>query len=739
MPIVRYYSQLPDLAEIQKIEGPIIVENPGGGSATANVSVPCLIGETLKGAPNVPTLCSPADILDVFGGFNPYVGDGAAYGYDGNAFVALAGGTKFGGPIVLVSVDDAVGEVTLTREAPGYATLTSDSAGPFDLANAGTIVVAIEGPVTDGTVTIHAAAASSECANAETYNLTTVGNRTLTIAVNGGAAQSATITTGDVVAIGAVTAEELSTWINAAFTALSSAPSSTGTKVTVSTDRKGLSASLQFGGAMRSVVGFTASLVQSSQSSSVNNVQDSAAVTVDELVSLAAAQLSDVTPSNAGGKLRFTRNLEGDTGTLALSGTLPGAGSGSISFPSLSATGGTGTALAGVVQAGSRVSDGGSNVFFLAEDVAFAEDVLTATGVRIKQASGTTVASGAIDTVIDAPPAAIVGLTVTNPDGTTAKPTTESGWLTLYQAALDSLLAAQAPASTVNLIAVARHGVKAVAIGSLTGSIQKAVLDHCVTSTDNGRARMAFVSPPLATPKATARGSSGVGVASTTAGGRNKLRAYFWPGSQKYVQEVVLNDPTLDGIVDWPMDVAAMALATRTSPWLSLSEPSGNLAQVLDLESYYTADGVGGAFTDSDYITNKASGIASLRIDTINGPVIQSQVSSVLPTVDPDNVMISDTRMRHYWFALLTNSVAKKQSKLASPTRRRGVVGDIKALIADGIELEQIEDGVCKESTPDALKGRGIIVLTVGIRLLDHFDNIIFSVTIGRTVDVKAL
>jgi len=739
MPIVRYYSQLPDLAEIQKIEGPIIVENPGGGSATANVSVPCLIGETLKGSPNVPTLCSPADILDVFGGFNPYVGDGAAYGYDGNAFVALAGGQKFGGPIVVVSVDDAVGEVDLTREAPGYASLTSSGTGPFGLADAGTIIVAIEGPVTDGTITINAEAASSECANAETYNLTTVGNRTLTIAVNGGAAQSATITTGDVGAIGAVTAEELSDWINVAFAGLSASATSAGTKVTVTTDRKGLSASLQFGGAMRSVVGFTASLVQSSQLSADNNVQDVDAVTVDELVSLAAAQLSDVTPSNAGGHLRFTRNLEGSGGTVALSGTLPGAGSGAIPFPALSDTGGTGTASAGVLPAGFRVSDGGSNVFFLGEDVSFADGVLTATGVRIKQASGTTVAAAAIDTVIDTPPASIVGLAVTNVDGTTAKPTTESGWLTKYQAALDALLAAQAPASTVNLIAVARHGVKDVAIGSLTGSIQKAILDHCTTSTDNGRPRMAFVSPPLATPKATARGSSGVGVASTTAGGRNKLRAYFWPGSQKYVQEIVLNDPTLDGIVDWPMDVAAMALASRTAPWLSLSEPSDNLAQILDLETYYTAAGAGGSLTDSDYITNKASGIASLRIDTVNGPVIQSQVSSVLPTVDPDNVMISDTRSRHYWFVLLVNSVAKKQGKLATPTRRRGVVGDIKALIANGIELEQIEDGVCKESTPDALKGRGIIVLTVGIRLLDHFDNIIFSVTIGRTVDVKAL
>jgi hypothetical protein len=739
MPIVRYYSQLPDLAEIQKIEGPIIVENPGGATAGVNVGVPCLIGETLKGPANVPTLCSPADVLNLFGGFSPYVGDGAAYKYDGNAFVALAGGQKFGNSIVVVSVDDAVGLVSLTRKAPGYASLTSSSAGPFALTNAGTIIVAIEGPVTDGTVTIHAAAASSECANAETYDLSTVGNRTLTIAVNGGAAQSATITTGDVVAIGAVTAEELSTWINAAYTALSSAPSSAGTKVTVSTDRKGLSASLQFGGAMRSVVGFTASLVQASQSSSVNNVQDVDAVTVDELVTLAAAQLSDVTPSNVGGFLRFTRNIQGNTGTLALSGTLPGAGSGAIAFPSLSATGGTGTALAGVLPAGFRVSDGGSNVFFLGEDVAFAVDVLTASGVRIKQASGTTVSAAAIDTVIDTPPTAIVGLTVTNAAGTTAKPTTESGWLTLYTTAITSLLAAQAPASTVNLVALARHGVKDVAIGSLTGSLQKALLDHCTESTANGRPRMAFVSPPPATPKATARGSSGVGVASTTAGSRNKLRAYCWPGSQKYVQEIVLNDPTLDGIVDWPMDVATMALASRLAPYLSLSEPGGNLSFVLDLESYYTADGVGLAFGDADYITNKASGIASLRIDTVNGPVIQSQVSSVDPATDPDNVMISDTRSRHWWFMQLVNIAAPKQSKLATPTRRRGLVGDIKSLIANGVELEQIEDGVCKESTPDALKGRGIIVLTVGVRLLDHFDNIIFSVTIGRTVDVKAL
>jgi len=740
MPPVRVYSQLPALAEIQKINGPIVIEQSNGNSFTAqNVGVLCVVGETLKGPPNVPTEVTLSDLIDTFGGFNPYVGDGAAYGYDGSVFMALAGGGQ-ASRLVVVAVEDRVGQVTLSREAPGYATLTSTNVGPFTLADGDTFTVAIEGPVTDGTATIQAEACSVESSNAETFNLTTVGNRTLTLAVNGGPAQSATITTGDVSNIAAVTAEEIAAWANAAFTGVSVQATSTGTKVTFTTDREGLSASLQFGGAMRSILGFVSTLIQASQDPADNNVQDVSAVTTDELVDLLSAQLSDVTPSNVGGALRLTRNAAGSGATMTLSGSIPGAPSGDVSFASLSASGGTGTAEPGTLNAGLRVSDGGSNVFMLAEDVTFDEDVLEATAY-IRQVSGTTVAAAAIDTIVDDDlvPATIVGLSVTNADGTTAKPSSESGWAAVYQTALDTLLANTAPANIVNIVVAARHGVAGVAAGSLQGRIQKALTDHCIEASANGFLRSTPVSPPNATPKATARGSSGIGVASTTAGGRSARRWYAWPGTRKYVQELVQADPTSDGLVDWPSDIALGQLLSMLSPYLSAAEPTDYMRQVLDLESYYTAEGAGGALTPGDYITNKASGIISPVIDNVNGPVFDSQATSVNPAVDPAAADISERRTRDWIELALVNGVAKKQSKLNTPTRRRAVITDLNAFLKGLKDREEIANYVVRESTPASLKGKGVLVITVGVQTLDHLDNIIFSVTVGKTVDVKAL
>ena len=247
---------MPPLEEIQKIEGPVIVEEAaGGGIVGARVGVICAIGETLKGDPNVPVeITNPSDFLSLVGGFNKFVGDGAASSYDGNLFVFLAA-LKVS-RLILVPVDDRVGAVDLARVSPGSATMQSTNQGPYALADADTIAVTIEGPVVDGTATVQAEAAVSEGSIAENYDLTAAGDRSLTLQVNGGPLQTKTIGPGDVVAIGAVTADELAIWANIQFAAVSVAATTGATKVTVTTDRKGLSASLLFGGGMRSKIGW---------------------------------------------------------------------------------------------------------------------------------------------------------------------------------------------------------------------------------------------------------------------------------------------------------------------------------------------------------------------------------------------------------------------------------------------------------------------------------------------------
>lgn len=746
MPITRAYSGMPPEEELLKIEGPVIIEEAaGGGIVGARVGVVAVIGETLKGTPNVPIeITNPSDILAIFGGFNKYIGDGAAYKYDGNAYVGVAG-LSFS-KLVMVSVDDRVGLVDLARTAPGFASVESTNLGPFALADNDTFIVAKNGPVTLATLTIQATAASNECAVAGNWNLSAAGAATLTMQVNGGPLQTFTMVEGvDAVALAAVTPAELNTWLNIKFAAISSALTSGATKATVTTDRKGLSASLLFGGGMRSIVGFSAALVQSSQLAADNTVQDVDAVTTDEMVDLLNALLdqAQATASNVSGKLKVARTIQGIAETLTISGLIPGIDpAGKIKFATTlgPVTGGTGTAPAATMNAGTRISDGGANIFLLAEDVSWAEDEFAKTDVAIKQASGGAVLAAAVDTFVDTPSASdFPGATVTNPLATTAKPASESGWLTKYQAALDALKAAKSPSSEVNLLVVTRHGVAGVAVSALTGSLPKAVTDHCIDMTSKGRPRIAITSPPLATTKTIARSSSGVGVGSTTAGGRHKRRVFAYPGVQKRVQEITIDDAALDGIVDWPFDVMVASKASMLAPELSLSEADDTLRAMLGLESYFTETGVGGALTDDDYVAHKAAGIASPRIDEVNGPIIQSQVTTVNPTTDPADVAISDRRSRDWIHVSLVNGVARKQSKLNTPSRRRAVIADIYAYLQGLKDAERIADFAVKEATPDSLKGKGVLVILVAVRLLDHLDNIVFRFNIGRTVDVEAV
>ena len=736
MGFTRAFNRMPPPEVIAEIGGPVIVEQEPAprvvGSATGVVAV---IGETLKGDPNVPVLCGEGDFLATFGGFNKYIGDGASNGYDGNLFVATDG-MQFA-KLVVVSVNDRVGVVTVTRAAPGAATLTSSNLGPYALADGDTFAVTIEGPAVDGTATIQAEAASVEGSNAENYDLTAVDDRTLTVSVNGGPTQSYTIAPGDVVDIGAVTAEEIRDWANPLYAGLSVAATTGNTKTTWATDRKGLSASLQFGGAMRAKLGLPSTLVQSSQLAANNNVQNVDAVTVDELVDLLDAQLSDVTPSNAGGYLRLTRDVEGLSATLTISGTIPGIDpAGKVMFTTTlgPVTGGSETAPRATLAAGTRVSDGGGNVFLLAADTDYDEDELSISGIPIKQASGTTVLAGAINTFVDTPDATdFVSPTVTNPAGTTARPASESAWLTVYQAALYALKANASPAKEVTDVVAARHQVA----GSAIDAIMDAVSDHCVAARARGQLRIANVSPAIGQSLATVTGTTGVGAGSTTAGGRTKHAGYMWPGIQKRVSAITTDDPTLDGIIDWPSDIFAASKASLLAPELSIEQADeGEAAAILGLESAWQAGGTYGAPTLDTYKAGLAAGICMPILDDVLGTTFESQVMRVLAT-DPTNRWRSERRMRDWFGASLAAFGQRVKGKLATPSLLRTATANLNLWIQGLVAAERIAGGGGRVTTPAALRGTGIVVWRVAIETLGHVRNPVFDMSVGQTVDVK--
>ena len=82
-----------------------------------------------------------------------------------------------------------------------------------------------------------------------------------------------------------------------------------------------------------------------------------------------------------------------------------------------------------------------------------------------------------------------------------------------------------------------------------------------------------------------------------------------------------------------------------------------------------------------------------------------------------------------------------KQSKLATNLRKAAVMTDLASFLRDmrDSEPQRILAYALKDATPASMKGRGVFMPAIAVRFLDHFDNIGFRVTGGRTVDVTQL
>lgn len=139
--------------------------------------------------------------------------------------------------------------------------------------------------------TITATPATIECATAETYDFTG-GGQTLLLKINDGFLQTVTFQVGDFVAPGAATAEEVAVAINKAIVDGQAFPSTTGTKVSISSDRLGTGAKVEVtGGTANAALGFSTTPI-----TGTGNVADTRAVTAAEI----AAMITALPPAGGG-------------------------------------------------------------------------------------------------------------------------------------------------------------------------------------------------------------------------------------------------------------------------------------------------------------------------------------------------------------------------------------------------------------------------------------------------------
>lgn len=221
-----------------------------------------------------------------------------------------------------------ISNASTKQSAKGYVTLqTSGSADTaaehtgtatetFDLEPNDTLVGNVEG-VGNQTATFTAAAGTEECASAENYNIN--DGDTLLIKVNGGDAQTITLAglTG-----GAATAEEVAQSINDQIAGARAKVTSAGTKVTLESDRRGSSSSVQVtGGTANSELGFDGAVHDGSAGSNVSNIDAVTVAEVETVVEAAWTNGSGVTVTSVNGKVKIATVAVGGAVTLEIVGT----------------------------------------------------------------------------------------------------------------------------------------------------------------------------------------------------------------------------------------------------------------------------------------------------------------------------------------------------------------------------------------------------------------------------------
>jgi hypothetical protein len=276
-------------------------------------SVVGFVGVAERGPIGVATLCTGFEMYQAkFGGYTANadmtVGVQEAFRL-GAREVWIVRTVHYTDPASAGTKTSAAGTLTLQTASlvTSKGIVTGSVVGPFVLAHGDTLVGSVSG-AGNQTATFNGVAAARECATAEPYNFS--GGKTLTVAIDGGAVQTITFVDGNFVTPTAATAEEVVAVINGQIVGAQATVTTGGTKVTITSDRKGTSSGVNVtSGTANALLNFTTGNVAGS-----GNVANIAAVTVAEVKTIVEAAWTSsggVTVTNVGGAVRIETNNSG--------------------------------------------------------------------------------------------------------------------------------------------------------------------------------------------------------------------------------------------------------------------------------------------------------------------------------------------------------------------------------------------------------------------------------------------
>lgn len=232
-------------------------------------------------------------------------------------YVVLAGATEETVAAGIAAAINALSAGT-TAATDTEASVTSSVAGPWSLANGDTLLVAIDAdvPGSPDTATFSATAAARETTNSSSTPFNLANNDTLTVKIDGGAVQTITFVTANFVDIDAATPTEIAAVINAQLIGGRATVTSGGTKVTITSDRKGTGSHVEVTGGTANAgaaLNFATAVVNGT-----GNVSNIAAVTFAEVKSIVEAATDATVIEAPGGYAKFSSSTTGTSSKVAV-------------------------------------------------------------------------------------------------------------------------------------------------------------------------------------------------------------------------------------------------------------------------------------------------------------------------------------------------------------------------------------------------------------------------------------
>lgn len=687
-----------------------------------------IIGEFENGPFNTPYEVAGADdLVRTFGslgytingidGNNPCArtrkADGAPLGetWNGNGFVQLSG-KKFQ-RLIVTRVDTSVGNVTFNRAA----FLVGAGGFSFPLTSGQILAIDIGAGPVSSTFT---GAAATRTGVAGTYPTTFLGGETLTLGYDAATNFTVTFLAAD------QTAAQIAARINI-YAGFSFADTNGG-------QLRLTGVQLGLGGQVRVVSSSAGSVLTQlgitvTNTAGTGNVQNIASVTPAEVKTIVeAAVAGSLVETQLDGKLRISKVFVATTDTITVGAATTAANLGFV----VAATNANVTGAAGVIPAGTIVTNVGATVSFVTmQDVA----VTAALGagpytvkVRHMTDDGTGVSATAATIVKIANPISIGSFTVANAALISA---------CLSEAAIDAMYSA-AMATTIDVNSIARE-MSLMYSARQSNVVRRTLKATAIQASAEGcYGRLAFVRPPLNTPKVLAKSTTsepGVGAY------RDQRVVYNYPGANTFIPLVAKRGTsggtgfTFDGNVDVGSDGFCASICSQLAPEENPGQSTAFAVNVNAVETGANAQG----FNLSDYKQFKAAGICALRTVAGDG-VFQSGCTSVDPGVFPQLVNISRRRMADYVEDTLARRGVGYGKKLSTFARRKALAGEfrmwLRGLLSVGRPENQRIAGFTVDTTANTQQsiGKGLFRVVVKVQTLSSLDSIVIAATIGSQV-----